>query len=375
MRRKTTEEFIQQAIDVHGDKYDYNGVEYNTSRKRVTITCKEHGDWHVLPSSHLQGIGCPRCGGTGKYTTSEFIQKSLKVHNSRYSYEEVNYINSTTKVTITCPEHGDWRISPNNLITGKGCPRCVGMYKTTQEVVEKFKNVHGDKYDYSKTKYENSTTKVTITCPEHGDFIQKPSHHYQGKGCPKCGRVKLENSRLNNAKNRKFNGLIQPEEYKLIPLTKGKFAMVDNEDFDRLKDINWYFDGRYAKSNIVGYAHRYIMDAPDHLEVDHVIQENTLDNRRSNLRLATPAQNSANTRPKGGSSIYKGVSKGQDKDRWKGSIKSGDIVCNLGLFDDEIECAKAYDRKALELNKEFAYLNFPELKEQYLKELESLVTK
>lgn len=305
-------------------------------------------------------------------TTEQFIADAVAVHGGKYDYSKVEYVNAKTKVTITCKKHGDWKTTPNNHLSANGCPRCVGRNKTTQEVVEEFINAHGDKYNYSKVKYESSKTKVCIVCPEHGEFWQTPSDHLGCKGCPKCGRIKLEESRFLNAQKKKFEGLVQPEDYKLIPLTQGKYAKVDNEDFDKVKDINWYFDGRYVKSNLVGHLHRFIMNAPDHLQVDHIWHDG-LDNRKSELRLATPSQNSGNHHGKNRFCRYKGVSLAKGG-KFTADIMVDGVSYNLGVHLTEEEAAKAYDKKAIELRGEWAYqtLNFPELLEEYLKELESI---
>src|SRR5690606_33289030 len=128
---------------------------------------------------------------------------------------------------------------------------------------------------------------ISIICIEHGVFKQTPDNHLRGKGCPKCAEISRSYRRYLKAKIRRNWDFEQPEDYKLIPLTRGKFAKVDNEDFDRLKDINWCYTNGYANNTIIRLMHRYIMNAPDHLEVDHIVQEATLDNRKSNLRLAT----------------------------------------------------------------------------------------
>lgn len=76
---------------------------------------------------------------------------------------------------------------------GQGCPRCggTGTYKTT-EYIEKAKKVHGNKYDYTKTNYEKQNKKLTITCRKHGDFIQLASNHLTGAGCPVCKESRAE---------------------------------------------------------------------------------------------------------------------------------------------------------------------------------------
>lgn len=240
---------------------------------------------------------------------------------------------------------------------------------TTKNWTLKAKLKHGNKCDYSKVEYVNARTKVCIICPEHGEFWQTPNNHMNGQNCPDCGKIMTIKGKQLNCLNKRDWDFEQPEDYKLIPLTKGKFAMVDNEDFDILKGVNWYFDGKYVKNNTLGYMHRYIMNAKPDLEVDH-IYHNTLDNRKKNIRLVTRAQNTANSKHrKECSSKYKGVCFNKIVKKWVCSLMFKGVVYNLGYFTDEKEAGKAYDLKALELFGEFAYLNFPELKEEYLKTL------
>ena len=105
--------------------------------------------------------------------------------------------------------------------------------------------------------------------------------------------------------------------------------------------------------------HRQIMIAPEGFVVDH-IDGNSLNNRKTNLRICTQAQNIHNSRPRRNrSSKYKGVFWDKVNKKWSTNIRKGDKRIYLGGFDDEIEAAIAYDRKAAELFGEFAYLNFP----------------
>lgn len=248
--------------------------------------------------------------------------------------------------------------------------------KLTLEVfTTRGKNIHEDKYDYSKVNYINNRTKVCIICPDHGEFWQTPGNHVSRKsGCPVCGKLKERKNSSETILLRKFKGLIQPNDYKLIPLTQGEFAKVDNEDFERVKDINWSVDVRktvsYAYNSEFGYMHRYIMNALKGLEVDH-INHYGLDNRKSNLRLATPSQNKSNIRK---SSVkLRGVQHLRDLNKWVASIKNNNINIYLGRFLTEEEAGRAYDEKAIELKGEFAYetLNFPELLDSYLKEIKN----
>jgi len=155
---------------------------------------------------------------------------------------------------------------------------------------------------------------------------------------------------------------------KLIPLTQRKFAIADADDYQRLAKHKWHC--RKAKNNFYAFRrkdrnkvamHREILKAPKGMVVDH-IDGNGLNNRKSNLRLCTASQNARNRRPnRVSSSKYKGVSLHKRDKKWDVQIICNGKRTRIGRFDNEIEAALAYDRKAEELFGEFAYLNFPEL--------------
>ena len=201
MGKCTTEKFIEKAIKKYGNKYDYSKVEYKGYNIKVCIICPEHGEFWQTPDVHLHKNGCPKCGlelmkKSLTKTTEQFIKEARKIHGNKYDYSKVNYIDGHTKVCIICPEHGEFWQEPTKHTTGKksGCPQCaINKFKdTTESFINKAKNVHGDKYDYSKVEYVNSQTKVCIICPEHGEFWQTPNKHLIGRGCPKCANnIKL----------------------------------------------------------------------------------------------------------------------------------------------------------------------------------------
>jgi len=156
-----------------------------------------------------------------------------------------------------------------------------------------------------------------------------------------------------------------------IPLNHGKFAVIDPEDYFRVCRYNWRcrLDGNtyYANTSrrIKGrmkiiFMHRLILKAPKHKLVDH-IDGNGLNNRKANLRLCNYTQNAWNRRPAaGGHSKYKGVTWHNNSKGWYVRICKDYKNIYIGCFDNEIEAALAYDRKAKKLFGEFAYLNFPE---------------
>ena len=128
-----------------------------------------------------------------EYNTKDFIEKSNKVHNGKYDYSLVKYTGSKNKVTIICLVHGMFEQIPYNHLYGKGCSKCAGNINyDSKQFIEKAKKVHGDKYDYSKVNYIKSYIEVTIVCPKHGEFKQKPVTHLQGHNCKTCA---LEDSK------------------------------------------------------------------------------------------------------------------------------------------------------------------------------------
>jgi len=195
--RKTTEQFIEDAKRVHGDKYDYSKVEYKGSEVEVTIICPKHGEFKQTPYVHLKGHNCPTCARRPHITTEDFIRRAKEVHGDKYDYSKVNYVNGKTKVTIICHKHGEFDQVAGGHLHGKGCSKC-GVessaksklkIQSTEEFVTKARDVHGDKYDYSKVEYVDLNTEVCIICPEHGEFMQLPYLHLNGSRCGKCAGV------------------------------------------------------------------------------------------------------------------------------------------------------------------------------------------
>ena len=212
-KRKTNEEFINDANLKHCNKYNYDKVDYKTNKDYIIINCPIHGDFRQRPDKHLQGNGCPHCQNNIRKTNDEFIKASKEVHGDKYDYSKVNYINNKTKVCIICSEHGEFYQTPKNHIhRGQGCPKCSYIANglrcrlTIEEFVIKAKEIHKNKYDYSKVDYINMKSKITIICPIHGEFKQTPTHHITMKcGCPMCNKSHLEEEIENILKQNNIN--------------------------------------------------------------------------------------------------------------------------------------------------------------------------
>lgn len=129
--------------------------------------------------------------------TESFISKSKLIHGDVYDYGKVQYLDSNTKVTIICKIHGEFNQLPGSHTKGRGCPKCgvaknadLNIGRRHQDIILKFVEVHGFKYDYSEVEYKSLSDKVIIICKEHGKFEQTPrSHIYSKNGCPKCAVV------------------------------------------------------------------------------------------------------------------------------------------------------------------------------------------
>lgn len=162
---------------------------------------------------------------------------------------------------------------------------------------------------------------------------------------------------------------------KQIPLTKNKFAIIDDEDFENLSKYKWYANkhGRsyyVIRNKPIGngkqkteYIHNYILNCPDGFEIDHK-DGNGLNNQKSNLRISTHNQNIMNMKPHLNKLVeFKGVDLYKKNNKYRVRITINGKTIALGYFKDKIKAAETYDEKALELFGEFAHLNFPERKQ------------
>ena len=131
LNRKTdTKRFVEKAISIHGNKYDYSKVVYNGYYTKVCILCKKHGAFWQTPQSHFTSKEpCSKCsriktGLLNRYSTEDFIEKSSVIHNNKYNYSKTKYELNTIPVIIICPEHGEFKQTPMCHLSGRGCKKC-----------------------------------------------------------------------------------------------------------------------------------------------------------------------------------------------------------------------------------------------------------
>lgn len=232
-KNEKTKTFIGKALRKHGDRYDYSNVVYVRTDEKVEIICRVEGHKSFLqtPHNHLRKQGCLICSGKRKLTLEEFIRRAREVHDYKYNYDKVKYLNIHTKVIIICPKHGEFKQIPKDHLNGHGCLKCQHeklakeQTLTLDEFIKRAKEIHGvEKYDYSEVNYINYQTKVIIICRKHKEvykFSQTPHNHLNGVGCPKCraskGEITISNFLIKNK--------IEFEEEKWFKSCRNKFPL------------------------------------------------------------------------------------------------------------------------------------------------------
>lgn len=185
------EDLILTLQKVHHNKYDYSlNTSYNNLESYLNIICPTHGLFKQKIHGHKIGQGCKKCAIDLLFSSQEdFILKCNIIHNYKYDYSLVKYINCYSTIKIICPEHGIFEQMAQDHKRGRGCTKCYlkRNTKTRETFIFESNNVHNNKYIYDNSKYINCDTKVEIICPKHGSFWQTPTAHLYGCGCKKCG--------------------------------------------------------------------------------------------------------------------------------------------------------------------------------------------
>ena len=175
----------------HSNKFDYSKAVYVNNTTKMIITCPIHGEFYQTSANHLKS-GCEQCGGRYSYNTEEFLNKAISVHGNRYDYSKTKYTKNDQNVIVTCKIHWDFKQIARNHLQGAGCPKCSAtkVVRFNRKSLDQFKQdaqlIHGSTYDYTSTIYVNDNSKVNIVCNTHGTFSQTASDHLQGKGCFLC---------------------------------------------------------------------------------------------------------------------------------------------------------------------------------------------
>ena len=190
------DEFVAKCLNVHGKTYDLSKVTYSGSMNPVEVICRIHGSFFPRAGNFInRQSGCPSCanaavGLMSRKPEHSYLARGVKAHAGKYAYGKVIYENGKSYITVICKEHGKFRQLADDHLKGIGCQKCATPVHDQLSFVAEATKVHGGKYSYEKAVYVNATEKVTITCPNHGEFNQGPSYHVNsGQGCPACART------------------------------------------------------------------------------------------------------------------------------------------------------------------------------------------
>lgn len=198
---------IAAFTHVHGDRFDYSLVDYRGSATKVRVVCRDHGPFDVLPRHHINGVGCRACFfERNRKGLTHFLSQCVGVHGTRFDYSKVpEALKLTDKVSIRCKVHDQWfkQLASAHMQGHVGCPACRsnklagaahlrGDFKSDEEMhvefVTRASAVHGHTYNYDQFIYRGAAKKGEIVCQRHGSFLQSPSNHLRGTGCPQCAR-------------------------------------------------------------------------------------------------------------------------------------------------------------------------------------------
>lgn len=172
-----------------------------------------------------------------KSKTDIYIGKFKEVHGDKYDYSLVEYVNYNTKIKIICKEHGVFEQSVGHHLSGCGCPFCSKNVRYNNITFsEKANFVHENKYDYSLIDYKNSHTSIKIICKKHGIFEQKPWNHLNGMGCSLCSKNKQSNNNKENFRIRKIRDQIKNDYCKKNNIRLFRIK-YDDDVFEKLDNI------------------------------------------------------------------------------------------------------------------------------------------
>lgn len=190
------EEFKSISRKVHSGKYLYPDQPYENSRTKVKIICPNHGEFIQVSGSHSRGAGCSKCRDDSKKYTVESLQTSIcKIFETSLLIPEQPILSSKDKVKVICKKHGEFLQSPKRLMWGFGCPVCSKEQRkySYEDFKLSARSVHGDKYEYPDQDFVSSREHLTVICPKHGPWKTNSSNHLSGHGCPRCNTFKISN--------------------------------------------------------------------------------------------------------------------------------------------------------------------------------------
>lgn len=204
---KTLEQFIIDAIFVHGNKYDYSKSIYTKNRNKINVICKIHGKFNIIAHNHINGAGCPSCGKQDSIqanliTTKEFIERSIIIHNNKYNYSISIYTGCFDKIKIICDIHDIFEQTAASHLKGQGCPKCSHII-SKPEIQWLDSLCVPAEYRQSKLKIGNKLIKPDAFDPQTNTIYEFYGDFWHGN--PNV----YDNNQINNAVHKTFGELYE----------------------------------------------------------------------------------------------------------------------------------------------------------------------
>ena len=215
-KKLTQEQFINKCKEIHDNKFSYENTVYINSITKISVTCNScKNSWSVAPGNHIgpRKSGCPYCKKIKHQlkmrdtilTTDEFVLRSIEVHGNKFDYSKTKYVGSDTKVSISCPLHGVFDQWPQDHMNGIQCPGCSNRRRwSTTDFINEVNRI-SPALDLTDAHYINALTKISVRC-EHGIFNALPAHLLNGGSCIKCGIDTMLSTKINK-------GIIRDPKY------------------------------------------------------------------------------------------------------------------------------------------------------------------
>jgi hypothetical protein len=196
---KISQDVIEYKIKLLFPNYIFDFSNYKNTHSKIGVICDNNHKSEQIVKNILKGHGCKLCGNKiasdrQRKNLDDVIEEFKNVHGDRYDYSKYDYKRNRIPSIIICSKHGEFLQDASSHLKGSGCPKCANNKRLTKdEFIKKSKNIHTIPYNYDLVEYENMHKKVKISCPKHGIFEQTPNSHTSGKGCPKCSQSVGEN--------------------------------------------------------------------------------------------------------------------------------------------------------------------------------------
>lgn len=287
--------------------------------------------------------------------TNCFVSKARLVHGNKYDYSKVEYVNYKTKVCIICPIHGEFWQTPNDHLSKKGCPSCGGTKRLTlEEFIAKANDIHNNFYNYSTSAYKNSKTKIEIICPKHGSFFQTPNDHLSGKGCPLCKSEKSRKNLFGVGTYDIEEPMTSEENFKIYCVWRAMLSRCYSEYTHKKQPT--YIDCSVCNSwhSFKNFKDYYLINGVKEwcLDKDILVKGNKIYSPETCCFVPNEI-NILFSHKKRNSNLPIGIKKAKNN-KYSSSIKTGNKESYLGTFNTPEEAFQVYKKAKEDWIKELA---------------------